>query len=255
MPVVFVHGVPDTERVWRPILERIDRKDVVTLSLLGFACPLPPGFGAAKEDYLAWLTGTLERLPQPIDLVGHDWGSLLVVRAASTRPDLVRSWAGGGAPTSGEYVWHPAARLWQTPEVGEQMVAAFDAPAARRFLTDHGVPDAQAAETASHIDPLMKHCILQLYRSAKDVFKEWEPGLADIRAPGLVLWGENDPFAEAQFADRMGAQTRASRVVRLPHCGHWWQCEKPDETAAELSRHWRQHGLSPGTATGTCTID
>jgi pimeloyl-ACP methyl ester carboxylesterase len=248
MPVVFVHGVPDTERVWQPVLERIGRDDAITLSLPGFSCPLPPDFGATKEEYVAWLTDTLERLPQPVDLVGHDWGSLLVVRIASVRPDLVRSWAGGGAPVSGEYVWHSAARLWQTPEVGEKVVAALDEAAARRFLIDNGVPHAQAAEAARRIDPLMKDCILRLYRSAKEVFKEWEPDLANIRAPGLVLWGENDPFAEPRFADRMGAQTR-STVVRLADCGHWWQCQKPDETAAELLRHWRGHGRPRGAVT------
>jgi len=243
MPIVFVHGVPDTERVWQPIFERINRKDAIALSLPGFACAVPDGFQATKEEYVGWLTATLERLPQPIDLVGHDWGSLLVVRIASIRSDLVRSWVGGGAPTSSDYVWHRAAQLWQTPEVGEKMVAAFDEPTARRFLVENGVPDAQAAETARHIDPLMKDCILRLYRSAKNVFKEWEPELANVQAPGLVLWGENDPFAEPHFADQMGAKTQA-RVARLAGCGHWWQCQKPDETAAELTRHWRAHAQS-----------
>ena len=89
MPVVFVHGVPDTYRVWRSILERINRSDVVTLSLPGFGDALPLGFGATKEEYVAWLATTLEALTQPIDLVGHDWGSLLAVRIAATRPDPI----------------------------------------------------------------------------------------------------------------------------------------------------------------------
>ena len=80
MPVVFIHGVPDTDRVWRSILERINRSDVVSLSLPGFGNAVPPGFGATKEEYVAWLAATLEALKQPIDLVGHDWGSLLAVR-------------------------------------------------------------------------------------------------------------------------------------------------------------------------------
>jgi pimeloyl-ACP methyl ester carboxylesterase len=235
---VFVHGVPDTHRVWQPVLDRVHRADAVTLSLPGFGTALPPHFGATKEEYVEWLIASLEILPQPIDLVGHDWGSLLVVRVASTRPGLVRSWAGGAAPVSGDYEWHSAARAWQTPGVGENAIAALDESAARRFLVGSGVPDAQAAETARHIDPVMKDCILRLYRSAKNVFAEWEADLAAIRAPGLVLWGENDPFAEPRFADDMGRLTRARRVVRLADCGHWWQCQRPDETAAALLRHW-----------------
>jgi pimeloyl-ACP methyl ester carboxylesterase len=240
MPVVFVHGVPDTQRVWRSVLERVNRDDAVALSLPGFGTGLPPNFLATKEEYLAWLAATLERMPQPIDLVGHDWGSLLVVRIASRRPDLIRSWAGGGAPVSSNYQWHSMAKLWQTPAVGEQVMAGTTAAAAHQSLLQQGVPDALAAETASHMDRTMKDCILRLYRSAADVFREWEPGLANICAPGLVLWGENDSFAGPGFAEQMGKQTGARRVVRFKDCGHWWQSQKPDEVATELLRHWRE---------------
>jgi pimeloyl-ACP methyl ester carboxylesterase len=221
------------------VLQRIKRADAVTLSLPGFGSPLPGGFGATKEEYVGWLTTTLEALPQPIDLVGHDWGSLLVVRVASTRPELVRSWVGGAAPVSSDYAWHRAAQGWQTPHVGEAMMAGLNQSAASRFLIDNGVPELEANETARHIDPVMKDCILRLYRSAKEVFAEWEPDLSQIRSSGLVIWGETDPFAEPRFADRMGEQTRARRVVRLEGCGHWWQCQRPDETAAALVQHWR----------------
>jgi pimeloyl-ACP methyl ester carboxylesterase len=73
------------------------------------------------------------------------------------------------------------------------------------------------------------------------VFAEWEADLAHLRAPGLVLWGENDTFAAPRFADRMGELARARRVVRLADCGRWWQCQRPDETAAALVQHWRIH--------------
>jgi pimeloyl-ACP methyl ester carboxylesterase len=88
---------------------------------------------------VAWLTATLESLSQPIDLIGHDWGSLLVVRVASARPNLVRSWVGGAAPVSSEYVWHSAAQAWQTPQLGEAQMAALTEPAARQFLIAQGV--------------------------------------------------------------------------------------------------------------------
>jgi pimeloyl-ACP methyl ester carboxylesterase len=220
------------------VLGRISRSDVVALSLPGFGSSVPEGFGSTKEEYVAWLATALESLPRPIDLVGHDWGSLLVVRVACTRPDLVRSWVGGAAPVSSNYVWHSAARAWQTPQLGEAQMAALTEPAARQFLIAQGLPEFAASETARHIDPVMKDCILRLYRSARNVFAEWEADLVHIRAPGLVLWGENDPFAEARFADQMGEQTRAGRVLRLADCGHWWQLQKPDETAAALEQHW-----------------
>src|SRR5262245_37931341 len=125
MPVVFVHGVPDTERVWNHVIARLGRDDVATVSLPGFGCPAPDGFAATKEAYTEWLLAELIRFGEPVDLVAHDWGAILAVRAASLRPDLIRSWAAGGAPIDSEYEWHQAARLWQTPQVGEQVMEAM----------------------------------------------------------------------------------------------------------------------------------
>ena len=51
MPVVLVHGVPDTHRVWRALIGRLRRDDVVTLSLPGFGCGIPSGFDGTKEAY------------------------------------------------------------------------------------------------------------------------------------------------------------------------------------------------------------
>ena len=237
MPAVFVHGVPDTPRVWDAVISRLDRRNIVRLALPGFACPAPDGFSATKEAYVDWLLESLAALPGPIDLIGHDWGALLVVRAVSLRPALARSWAAGGAPLDSEYEWHQAARAWQTPEVGERVMEALTPEALRRALVAAGVPEADAAESSRHVDALMKRSILALYRSAVHAGSEWEADLGRVTAPGLVLWGENDPYAAARFGQRLAERTGA-RSVTFPGCSHWWQLERPDEVAGELQRHW-----------------
>lgn len=237
MPEVFVHGVPDTACVWEAVTSRLGRKDVVALSLPGFGCPLPAGFSATKEAYVDWLLGQLTALQGPIDLVGHDWGGLLVVRAVSLRPDAVRSWAAGGAPLDREYVWHQAARAGQTPGMGEKVMAGLTAEALQAALVAAGVPAEDAATAAENVDATMKQCILNFYRSAVHVGGEWEDDLKRVSAPGLVLWGEKDPYAGVEFGARLAEKTRA-RFVSFPGCSHWWQLERPAETAAELERHW-----------------
>jgi pimeloyl-ACP methyl ester carboxylesterase len=237
MPAVFVHGVPDTRQVWNAVISRLARKDVVTLSLPGFGCPLPAGFGATKEAYVEWLLGQLAVIQGPMDLVGHDWGGRLVVRAVSLRPDAVRSWAAGGAPLDREYVWHQAAKAWQTPGMGEKVMAGLTAEALAAALVAAGVPAADAVESAAHVDPTMKQCILNLYRSAVHAGDEWEDDLGRVSAPGLVLWGEKDPYAAAEFGARLARKTRA-RFVSFAGCSHWWQLERPAEVAVELERFW-----------------
>ena len=237
MSVALVHGVPDTQRVWDAVVSRLRRKDVVRLSLPGFGCLTPDGFKATKEAYVDWLLAELDALTGPIDLVGHDWGALLVVRAVSLRPTAVRTWAAGGAPLDREYVWHQAAQAWQTPGVGEKVMERLTPEAMRAALVAAGVPAPDADSTASRVDATMKRCILSLYRSAVKVGDEWEDDLRRVTAPGLVVWGENDPYAVVEFGARLAAKTRA-RFVALPGCSHWWQLERPAEVAAELERHW-----------------
>jgi pimeloyl-ACP methyl ester carboxylesterase len=237
MPVVFVHGVPDTERVWKAVISRLSRKDVVTLSLPGFGSPLPKGFDATKEAYVDWLLGKLAELPKPIDLVGHDWGALLVVRSISLQPGIAQSWAAGGAPLDSEYEWHQAAKMWQMPGVGERMMDGLTPEAIKATLVAAGVPAADAAEAAKNVDSTMKQCILKLYRSAVKVGSEWEGDLGKISAPGLVLWGENDPYASSKFGARLAKRTGA-KFVSFPGCSHWWQLLRPAEVAVELESLW-----------------
>jgi pimeloyl-ACP methyl ester carboxylesterase len=75
MAIVLVHGVPDTHRLWDELRSHLGGRDVLTPQLPGFDSPVPAGFTATKEAYVDWLVGELERVGEPVDLVGHDWGS------------------------------------------------------------------------------------------------------------------------------------------------------------------------------------
>jgi pimeloyl-ACP methyl ester carboxylesterase len=90
MTAVFVHGVPETPAVWHGLLAALDRPDTTALSLPGFDSARPARFGATMDEYAGWLVAQLERLGDPVDLVGHDWGGGLVAPA----PRQMRSQCG-----------------------------------------------------------------------------------------------------------------------------------------------------------------
>ena len=240
MPAFLVHGVPDTHRLWDKLHSHLSRRDVLAPRLPGFGVPVPPGFQPTKETYVQWLIEEVERAGQPVDLVGHDWGSLLVQRLVSLRPDLIRTWACGDGPIDREYVWHDLAQQWQTPGVGEAIMAAMSGDALADGLVAGGVPAADARGVASHIDERMKQCILGLYRSAVRVGEEWEDDVARITRPALILWSRDDPYVGPRFAERLAARVRGELVL-LEGCGHWWPLDRPAEAAAALERFWRAH--------------
>ena len=87
-------------------------------------------------------------------------------------------------------------------------------------------------------DETMKASILDLYRSATSIGQDWAgalPGLA--QNPGLVLWGEHDPYASVAVGRTLAERTRAAFHL-FEDCGHWWPYERSAQTAAALVRHW-----------------
>lgn len=237
MPAVFIHGVPDTAHVWDFLFKQLSRQDLIALELPGFDIDLPVGFASTKEEYVDWIIQELEQMDGPIDLVGHDWGCLLTARVASLRPDLIRSWAAGSGPVSADYVWHPLAQIWQTPEKGEQWMDDLKPDEFTKQLEAYGVPAQIAAKTTKRFDYRMKRSILPLYRSALTVGAEWQPGLGDVKSPGLVFWGKQDEACPVDFADRLAEDTGARRVLKLD-CGHWTPIQRPVEVAQALVEHW-----------------
>ncbi len=242
MPAVFVHGVPDTAALWDRLIPMLSRADVIALTLPGFGTQLPPDWRGTKEEYAGWLVTELERIGEPVDLVAHDWGAILAQRVASIRPDLVRTLACGSGPLDREYEWHPMAQLWQTTEVGEQIMAALGStPAvdlAAGFVAG-GSPPELATMQAEHLDDRMAQCILALYRSAVTVGEEWQDQVAAMpRRPAVVFHGADDPHVPANIAEHLAARLDAA-LVMYHDCSHWWPWARAAETAETLTELWR----------------
>jgi pimeloyl-ACP methyl ester carboxylesterase len=244
MPAVFVHGNPETPAIWGPLLKVLSRTDVVTLHLPGFGIPAPTGFGATRDDYVAWMINELEGIDGPIDLVGHDWGGVLVARVACLRPDLLRSWV---CDVTGllhpDYIWHDFAQIWQTPGAGEQYWAdTLATPAQNRvdlFVAIGMTPDI-AAELVAASDEEMARCVLALYRSAiQPAMVEWgaEAQAATAR-PGMAMINTADPFVNHQSLGEEMGRRMGAHVEIMQDIGHWWMMQDAQHGAEVLERFW-----------------
>ena len=248
MPAVLLHGNPEVPASWDDLVGALwDRgvRDLLRLAPPGFGAPVPAGWAATAADYRRWLVGELAGLGGEVDLVAHDWGAGHLWSLLDGDAHLLRSWSADCAGLlHPDYQWHEAAVAWQTPEVGEALVAAMVAmPAADTAagLDGAGMGAAAAAAVAEAMDEDMGACILALYRSAA------QPYLADLGArlaahppavPGLVIVATDDPYAGTpamgtEVARRLGAAT-----CRLEGRGHWWMVGDPGEVADALVAHW-----------------
>jgi pimeloyl-ACP methyl ester carboxylesterase len=236
--LVFVHGVPEVAALWDGVRAELDR-DSQALALPGFGCPRPAGFGATKDEYVAWLCTQIAALDTPVDLIGHDWGAALTIRVATKFGDRLRSWVVDGATGQHpDYVWHDFAKIWQTPGDGERFFAdQLNAPPENTaaIYESMGVPPHKALEMATWPDETMASCILDLYRSAMpNNHATWGSDLAPTKAPGLVLIATEDPFADEAKSVEV-ASTLGARVERLDGLGHWWALQDPQRGAAAIS--------------------
>lgn len=237
MPVVFVHGVPETTEVWDPLVAALDRTDVVLLGLPGFGSPAP-AFEPTMGNYARWLADELEALDE-VDLVTHDWGAILALRVLADRPANVRSWATDAGDIAADFKWHDLANLWISDEGEAFMEGVVTSSEVDRaaVLAGAGVPEPGATAMGRTFDATMASCILSLYRSSVDLGAEWGPGIDSIQGPGLVIDASADPFRAPDRAQRLADRTGAE-VAELEGVGHWWMLESPTGSAKVLLSFW-----------------
>lgn len=249
MPVMFVHGMPSSSRMWTRLIESLDRQDeIVAVDLPGFRDSAPHGWVASKENYVSWLIDQIERLARrsgPIHLVGHDWGCLLTLRAASLRPELLKTVTAGNAPIDEHYPLHGMWVKWNQMGEGERFMDEVLTPeAAEQMMIANHFPPEHAKDTIWKTRA-GRQITLDLYRSAVGIGREWGPDLARIVIPSLLIWGLNDMLVPVEIGRRMAARMGAE--VATLDAGHFWPYERPEEAAALMRRHFARADAWPET--------
>jgi pimeloyl-ACP methyl ester carboxylesterase len=236
-PVLFVHGNPTSADDWLPFLSTLEgERRCLAPDLVGWGKSERPADLKYTMDTLAWF---LERFIDALavkrfDLVVHDWGAIGLV-VASWRPKYVgRVVIMNAVPLTSDYRWHWVARLWRRRVVGELLQATLTRWGTRQLLRQATVNPDVRAELADHImrymDRRTKRAILQLYRDADpDRLGYAGRQLGGLQGPGLVVWGDDDPYLPTSVADLYGqALGGETRVEHLSGAGHWPWLDRPE---------------------------
>jgi epoxide hydrolase 4 len=263
--VLFLHGFPETWRLWRPQLEDLGRDHrAVAIDLRGYGdSDRPRPVSAYRlpvlvEDVRA-LAAHLgaERLA----LVGHDWGGLIAWEVARRHPDLVSRLVILNAP-------HPATYRRELRRNGRQRAAsayalALQVPGAERvlamrdfrllrratFATDPRPRAEVEADERAYMEawsrPGALRAMVSYYRAAaRDAVRAAMRGRAPhgsgrdtvVRAPTLVLWGERDPFLLDSNLDGLERHAPDLTVRRVPDATQWIVRERAALVTDEIRR-------------------
>ena len=231
-PTLYVHGVPTSSSDFVPFLAAAGG---IAVDLPGFGrSAKPAGRAYVIAEYDLFLERFLDALAlERVNLVVHDWGAAALA-FAQRRPERIgRLVVINAVPLLPRYSWHPIAKLWRTPLVGEAMMALTTRSTARLLtrpanVTAGPLPDAWIDETLATLDEGTKRAILRLYRSSPaDVLTAAGRRLATIDAPALVAWGARDPFIGLEFAYAYANALHAELEI-LPDAGHWPWLDDPE---------------------------
>jgi pimeloyl-ACP methyl ester carboxylesterase len=243
--VVFVHGLFGQGKNWTTIARGLaDRHRVTLLDL--------PNHGHSpwtdRVDYLDMaelVAAELEKLGEPVTLVGHSMGGKVAMQLALRRPELLRALvvvdvAPVDYPESGG----------RTDDLDEESSPFADYIAAMRTI------DLETLQTRDDADHALRGAVpsrmvrsfllqslqregthgwrwrLNLPALARDLgqlrgFPEPPPG-ATFEGPVLWVAGVNSHYVLPRDRERMDALFPATRLVRIKNAGHWVHSEQPE---------------------------
>ena len=238
-PTLLLHGLFDSADTWSGVVERLrGRYRLLVPDLPGFGSSGAPTNYDTSLPHLAQFIDNLltaAGITEPINLVGYDIGATYGLAWATTYPEKVRRLGIMNGNFFSDYEWHPWAKLWRIPVLGELVMAAVTESAYARSMAKSGpgISAEQARAAAKLVTPAAKRMALRHYRALDAAnFRGWEDRLRELTAhvPTLVCWGDRDPFISPAFAERFGAQ----EVYHFAQYGHWLPLEAPEALAAHL---------------------
>ena len=220
---VLVHGAAMDASVWR--------YQAAALSEAGFT-PIAvdlPGHGdsggepsTSAKGYAGWLLAYLQFLGEPVHLVGHSMGALVVLEAAAARPDLVRSVTMIGVSD----------RMPVNPDL---MVAVSEGDMS--YLATMGKwmhardPIGRPEWKAKHTLDLLRRARSGVALADLTACDEY-PGVSSVAArldlPMLLILGEQDLMTKPSAAAPIAAAAKDATTVIVEGAGHLIPVERPD---------------------------
>ena len=251
VPVLLLHGVPETSTLWGPVAAALgDGRRVLAPDL--------PGLGGSAysgpfdvPSVVAQVVALLDaELPgQRVDVVGHDWGGSVALGLAGAHPDRVRRLA--VANTVFRHVnllRAPHIPFFALPGAPEAVFRLGGARVVELMLklgwkSDVVLDPASRAEyVAAYTDPEKVRAMLGYYRAAA------RPRLKALLRRGthaapprvhvekaLVLWGAADAVLPVSLGESIVDDLGAScSMVTIPGAGHFVIEEAPEVALTAL---------------------
>jgi pimeloyl-ACP methyl ester carboxylesterase len=240
-PLLYLHGAGGIQ-AWEGVLPLLAAKHHVY-------APLLPGFGQStgleclEDQFDLFMHGfdVIEALglERPY-VVGESLGGWLAAEMAALRPKEI----GRLALVAPVGLWRdeaPVADLFgmMPGELVPFLFHNLECPAARRMMMLTMLFSDKDDRTQEQVEILI--AMSRGFRTAaKFLFPIPENGLERrlwrIKAPTMIVWGEQDRFVSPSYADIFREKIANAEVVKIPDTGHVIALESPEPLAEAVIR-------------------
>jgi pimeloyl-ACP methyl ester carboxylesterase len=256
-PLLLIHGIGSTWRIWKPILDRLEaRHEVLGVDVPGFghSAPLPPGTRPTIEA----MTDALE---QALDSVGWDrphvagnsmGGWLALELGRRGRAASVVAISPGGMWTEKERVWARNTLRFQ------HAVATKIAPYAhtltrtalgRTVVLGFAMSRPWRADAADAAEALELFAGAPGWGATLDELTDDRPrDLGEIECPVRIVWGSRDVLLLPRQGGRFARAIPNAELVRLPGLGHAPMSDDPATVADSILEFTAHHAREKTTA-------
>jgi 3-oxoadipate enol-lactonase len=241
-PLILIHGIGASRHSWDGLIAHLKaRFRCVSYDLRGHGQSPKPAPPYTLDD----LVGDLENLREELGIerahfAGHSLGGMIGPAYARRYPQRVRS--------VGLY----STAAFRTPDDSAKVRGVVAAMRAKGIapvletLKERWFTPEFAARCPQVIERRMQQVIdtdKDVFLSVFDIYAETEmaPWLAEIRAPCLVLTGENDGGCNPRLNRQIAAALPDSRLVILPQLRHAILLEAADLVAGPVLSFLQSH--------------
>lgn len=216
--IVLLHGWGSNITLFANMMELLSKKyKVVAMDM--------PGFGKSDEpkevwDVSAYVQFVIDFIKdygvKEVMLLGHSFGGRVIIKMHSlpelpfkvTKVMLVDS-AGIMPPKSNKKSWRTRYYKMGKAVLSTKIAQKIAPDALENFRKKMGSADYAAAS------PMMRQVMVKV------VNEDLEPYLPNIKAPTLLVWGENDTATPISDGEKMEKLIPDAGLVRLAPAGHY----------------------------------
>ena len=244
-PVVFVHGIPTSRRLWRRVIPKVNGARCLAWEMVGYGASIPEGEG--RDISVACQAGYLADWMQEVGLgggtviVGHDLGGGVAQILAVRHPELVRglvlmnsicydNWPilpVKAIRATGAASAHLPDSIFRLVYTGVLLGLHDDLEVVRESAVEH----LRYYEAAGGAAALVRQASSLNVRDTLKISAR----IPELDVPSRLVWGAADRFLEIGYGYRL-AYDLGAHIERIEGGKHFVPEDHPEQVAAAVNR-------------------